>query len=175
MYESTKLIKFPGMIALFLLAYCIISTSLLIAQEKEPDQGLKIILNIYSGIPNPQWWLTQGPEFDTTVRLLKELKVQDKKLFQYSKWNRLGYASFWIFPKNLKDLPYAVHIWRDEACVYTIENKKEKAYQAIGALPIYDMLAAQSIQKEQKTFFRKYLKFKADREKKEKEKDKAKQ
>ncbi|MFX0137049.1 MAG: hypothetical protein ACFFDN_25650 [Candidatus Hodarchaeota archaeon] len=157
---------------LFLMVTIVFPQSRQENKGKVPGKGISIVLSVYSGHPNPQWFLTEGPEFDKLVRLLKEIKVEDKELFKYSKWNRLGYASFWIIPKNIEGVPYTVHIWRDEANV--VQVKKEKANQAVGVMPIYDMLvtkALKTLKKDQKTLFTNYLKFKAAKEKKEKQKE----
>lgn len=168
MMGSVNFMKFIGIVTAVMLCFGVIQTCLFGAEEKEPEKGIKIILNVYSGRPNPQMWLTEGPEFDKLVGLLKELKAEEKKLFKYSKWNQLGYTSMWIVPKNLENLPYAVHLWHDEASV--VEEKGKTAKHATGAMPIYEMLAEKALKTEQtpKKFFQRYSKAKAEKEKKEK-------
>jgi len=168
MFELKKILNILAIITTLMLIYTVSTISLVDAQEKEPPKGIKIMLSVYSGRPNPQWWLTEGPEFEKLILLLKELKTEDKELFKYDEWNRLGYASFWIVPKNISDLPYSLHIWRDKAVV--AQTKVEKLRYAIGVTIIYDILVDQAIARGQKTFFTNYLKFKSEKEKDEREK-----
>lgn len=171
MIVSKNITKVVGIAGAVILCCCFIVTPTLEAGEKKPERGIEIIFSIYSGRPNPQLWLTEGPEFEKLVSLLKDLKpqVQEEKLFNYSKWNTLGYTSIWIFPKNIEDLPYAMHIWLDEASVTM--RKGENIMQAVGVMPIYEMLANHVLKTNQipEKFFRRYIKFRAAKEKKDKE------
>lgn len=144
------------LIALFP-AICVCSVS---GQELEPDKGINITLDVYSGLPNPQWWLTTGADYEKLIHLIKTLEVDEEILFNYNKWNRLGYASFRITPKNVKGLTYAIHVWRDMA--YVVDDKEGKVGYAIGATQIYDLLVAQAEKKGQEKFFLNYHRYKEE-------------
>lgn len=125
-------------------------------QEDKRQAGIEITLSVFSGRPNPQWLLTARPEHEKLTKLIKGLKTSHKSPFDYDKWNRLGYASFWVVPKNIEGLPYAVHIWRDMA--YLMVGREGPAMYALGATEIYDLLVAQAEEKGHKDFFVNYHK-----------------
>jgi hypothetical protein len=131
--------------------------------EKITDRGVSITLLVYSGRPNPQWWLTPSdPDYKRLIELITSLKTSKEPLFKYDKWNRLGYATFWINSKRIEGLPYAIHIWRDMA--YVVQSKKGEVLYALGATKIYDMLVSQAEKRDQNKFFINYHKFKHKQE-----------
>jgi hypothetical protein len=125
-------------------------------QEDERHVQIRITLSVYSGRPNPQWSLTAGPEYEKLAELIRGLKTAYEAPFDYDKWNRLGYASFWIVPKNIEGLPYAAHVWRDMA--YLRVAREGPARYALGATEIYDLLVAQAEERGHKEFFVNYHK-----------------
>jgi hypothetical protein len=126
------------------------------AQNEEPARGILVTLSVYSGRPNPDWWLTAEDQMKEIADLIWTLKaVPDAKLFDYDKWNRLGYASFWINPKGIDKVPFAVHVWRDMAFM-VLDRKGEKVMYSLGATKLYDVLVAQAERKGYKEFFIKY-------------------
>lgn len=126
--------------------------------EQVPDKGLSITLSVYSGRPNPQWWIVPSdPEYKQLIDLISSLKTSNKAVFKYDEWNRLGYASFWIVPKGMEGVPRAIHIWRDMA--YVRQNEKGEALYALGAAKLYELLVAQAEKKDQGSFFLNYRKF----------------
>jgi hypothetical protein len=130
--------------------------------EKEPDVAISVTLSVYSGRPNPQWWIVPSDqEYKKLFDLIKALKTEEKALFAYDEWNRLGHATFWLDFKNVGGMPYAIHIWRDMA--YIVKDKKGKISYAVGAMNIYDMLVPQAEKGDQKRFFINYHKFKEER------------
>jgi hypothetical protein len=129
------------------------------------DKSIKITLSVYSGSPNPQWELNEGPEYNRLIELIKNLQAKEESLFNYSKWNRLGYASFWIEPMGFEELPCLIHIRRDEA--YIIQDKKGTKAYALNASGIYDMLVSQAEEKGLTRFFEKYKKDKEEYERNE--------
>ena len=131
--------------------------------EKKPDKSISITLSVYSGRPNPQWWITSSDlDYKRLVELIDSLKTSKKPLFKYDQWNRLGYATFWIDSKGIEGLPYAIHIWRDMA--YVVQNKKGDVLYALGATKIYDILVSQAEKRDQKKFFINYRKTKHKQE-----------
>ena len=137
------------------------------SEEHEPEKGIQITLSVYSGRPNPRWWLTKGRDFERLIHLIKMLRVDEKALFTYDEWNRLGYATFWIEPKNIEGLPYAIHVWRDMA--YVEQNLEGKVMYALGASEIYDLVVIQAEERGQERFFVNYHKYKEDMTRKLKE------
>jgi hypothetical protein len=122
---------------------------------EQPAKGFAVTLSVYSGRPNPQWWITpQDPDFTRLVELIGSLRLEAKPLFKYDEWNRLGYASFWIASRNVKGLPRAIHVWRDMA--YVIKDREGVGAYALGAAKLYDMLVAQAERRGHKEFFVKY-------------------
>ena len=117
MYKSTSSIKITIILFFLVLLFFLDTISSISAQQKEPEKGIKITLSVYSGRPDPQWWIKSGSDYERLIRLIKKLEVKKENLFKYEEWNRLGYASFWINPKNVEELPYAIHVWRDMAYV----------------------------------------------------------
>jgi hypothetical protein len=166
MEKKIGLARVTGIALFVIMVLGPISFSCLQAEEEEPVQGIKIILSIYSGRRNPQWWVPQGPEFEKLVQILKGLKSGDAKLFSYNLWNTLGYSSFWIIPKNMQGLPFAVHIWHDEAMVTM--KKGEATVQAIGAMPLYDMLAEHALRTKMapEKCFQRYLELRSEQKNK---------
>lgn len=124
---------------------------------------MKITLAVYSGVPNPEWEIDDDQNLESLARLIKSLQVRGESLSEYNRWNRLGYASFWIRPIGFEGLPTAVHVWRDEACI--MRNEKDKMLYALGASEIYDMLASQAEDKGHTRFFEKYNREKQERRK----------
>jgi hypothetical protein len=124
--------------------------------DDEPKKGISITLSVYSGRENPQWWLTEGTEYKRLIRLIKALKIKEKPIFDYGKWNRLGYASFLIHPYDVEGLPLSIHVWRDMA--YVINDTEGTEMYAQGAERIYDLLVSQAEERNQKSFFINYHK-----------------
>lgn len=139
-------------------AMCVCSVN---GQELEPDKGINITLDVYSGLPNPQWWLTTGADYERVIHLIKTLEVDEEILFNYDEWNRLGYASFRITSKKVEGLPYSIHVWRDMA--YVVHDKEGKVGYATGATQIYDLLVAQAEKKGQEKFFLNYHRYKEEK------------
>jgi hypothetical protein len=129
--------------------------------EKAPEKGIFIELSVYSGRPNPQWWITPGdPEYKELVILISSLKSTKKAMFDRDEWNKLGYASFWIKPKNVKGLPKSVQVWRDMG--YIIQNEAGQVLYTRGATKIYDTLVAYAEKRGQEHFFINYHKYRAE-------------
>lgn len=126
------------------------------AAQAEPEKGVQITLAVYSGRPNPEWWLTSERDYRRLVDLVTKLKPVDRALFNYDEWNRLGYASFWITPKAIQGLPHAVHVWQDMALVQP--SSEGKALYATDAAQIYDLLVAQAERRGHGKFFANYRK-----------------
>lgn len=148
---------------MFLLLIMLISFGrVTIAQEKiegysgseKPEVGISITFPIYSGRANPQWWLTEGQEFQELIELIKIINSVDDSLFNYNEWNRGGYASFWIDSRNIKDIPKSIHIWRDMAIIISIED--EQYLYANGVLELYDLLVKLAEEKGYKEYFINY-------------------
>jgi hypothetical protein len=131
-----------------------------IKPREEPKQGILITLSVYSGRPNPQWWVTQGPIYEKLVNMSEGLKTSSraKASSEYDQWNRLGYASFWITPKNVKGMPSMIHIWRNMARVF--QDQKGTSLYSDQADELYDLLVDLAEQKGQKDFFVNYHKSK---------------
>ena len=131
-----------------------------IKPREEPEQGILITLSVYSGRPNPQWWVTQGSIYDKLVNMSKGLKTSStaRAFSEYDKWNRLGYASFWITPKNVKGMPSMIHVWRNMARV--VQDQRGTSLYSDQADELYDLLVGFAEQKDQKAFFVNYRKSK---------------
>lgn len=154
MRKPNELNRFAFMLIL-LAAVCLLMGGVpAMAQEDEPETGLKIVLSVYSGRSNPTWWIKPGPELEKLVDLVSTLETRSEETFKYSEWNRLGYASFWIIPKGIDKMPYAVHVWRD--MVYIVMGKEGRVAYAHGGTKIYDILVAQAERRDQGTFFEVY-------------------
>lgn len=126
--------------------------------EQVPDKGFSITLSVYSGRPNPHWWIVPSdPEYKRLTELIASLKKSNKAVFNYDEWNKLGYASFWIVPKGVEGLPSAIHVWRDMA--YVQQKERGEAQYALGAAKIYDLLVSQSEKRDQGSFFVNYRKY----------------
>ena len=119
-----------------------------------PDKGISITLSVFSGRPNPQWWITEKPELEKLITVIKSMKTVKDSLFNYNEWNRLGYASFWIDSREIEEIPKSIHIWRDMA--YILWNEKETPSYAKGATELYDMLVKQAEEKGYKEYFLNY-------------------
>ena len=170
MSRLSNFLKIIGIIVLLGATFSTITVFLVTGQEQEnePKKSIWITLSVYSGRPNPQWELNPGPDWDRLVSLVEALDVDEEALFEYDKWNRLGYASFWITPQNMEGLPYAIHVWRDMA--YVVMRNQEGEWEglyALGATEIYDLLVAQAEEREQGAFFVKYHKYKEEQQSKE--------
>jgi len=124
-------------------------------RKEQPPMSIRVTLSVYSGRPNPSWTVKPGPDLDRLVGLIKELNPTDAKLFDYDKWNRLGYASFWLSARGLPGVPSEVHVWRDMAFV---PSKEGKGMQAIGASKLYEALVTQAEGNGQQEFFVNYRK-----------------
>ena len=124
-------------------------------REGEPPVGIRVMLSVYSGRPNPSWTVEPGPDLDRLVAQIRELKTTDARLFDYAEWNRLGYASFWLSARGLPGVPSEVHLWRDMAFV---PSKEGKGMQAAGASKLYEMLVTQAEGKGYREFFLNYRK-----------------
>lgn len=149
-------------IVLLILGSLLMTRSPTRREEREPEKGIEITLSVYSGRPNPQWWLTEGPEYEQVIRLVTALELTRETLFTYEEWNRLGYASFWITPRGIEELPYAVHVWRDMA--YVAQDGDREAMQAVGATELYDVLVAQAEKRDQGRFFVNYHRYREQQE-----------
>jgi hypothetical protein len=121
------------------------------------DKGFRVILTIFSGRTNPQWMIVDGPDYEKLIRLIKGLKTSKDSPFIYSEWNQLGYASFWIIPKNIEGMPDAIHIWRD--MVYILLNKENEEKYALGATEIYNLLVAQAEERDLGAYFVNYREY----------------
>lgn len=165
MRASTCRVTFSALLAILGLSIVNGAVPSLAAGEDEPERGIRIVLSVYSGRDNPQWWITDGPEFDELVRFLREPRPAQAASFEYDRWNRLGFSSFWILPKGIDGLPFGAHLWRDQAIVF-VDGKGKESYQTLGSLPVYDSLVGQAMQREEEApdFFASYLEFKAARE-----------
>ena len=122
--------------------------------KEEPVRGISITLPVYSGLPNPQWWITEGDEFEKITFLIKSMKTVNDSLFNYNEWNKPGYASFWIVSREIEDLPKSVHIWRDMA--YIPQRDEMIPLYAKGVTELYDMLVKQAEKKGYKEYFLNY-------------------
>ena len=122
--------------------------------EDEMDKGLEVVLSVYSGRPNPRWVLSEGPDFDKVVTLLRSLEVRQDQLFDYGEWNRLGYASFRVHARGVEGVPQVVHVWRDMAMV--TPGGDASPAQATGAKELYEALVAQAEARDFGQFFRNY-------------------
>jgi hypothetical protein len=151
--------------ALLLFSLLILESTTITAQTQKPQvndensqQGIRVMLSVYSGRPNPEWWVTSSTGGKEITAIIQELKaVADTSLFDYNRWNKLGYASFWIFPVRMEKMPYAIHVWRDMAVIFPT-NQGDKPLYAKNALKLYDILVAQAEKKELNSFFVKYHK-----------------
>jgi len=126
-----------------------------------PEKGVLVTLSAYSGRPNPQWWITDQDQLGRLAELIKSAKPSPEKSFDYNKWNRLGFASFWLNNKGLEGMPKKVHVWRDQAVIVTGQKDAPPLY-ANEALPLYDMLVKQAEEHDQHNFFRNYHKWRKD-------------
>ena len=126
--------------------------------REEPIKGISITLPVYSGMPNPQWWYTEGPAFDTLVMMLKSMKAVPESLFNYDEWNRPGYAIFRIAVREIEGLPKHVNVWRDK--VYVPQDGKKQALYSREGAKIYDFLVRQAEERGHKEFFVNYHKSK---------------
>lgn len=124
--------------------------------KMEPLTGISVTLSVYSGNPNPQWWITEGPEFEKFFDLLKSMKTVNDSIFNYNEWNRLGYATFRIVPREITELPKSVHIWRDMAVISQYEE--ENLLYADGVTALYDLLVKQAEERGHEEFFINYHK-----------------
>ena len=124
--------------------------------KEEPTRGISITLPVYSGIPNPQWWITDGDEFEKIIYLIKSMKTVNDSLFNYDEWNKPGYASFWIVSREIMDLPKSVHIWRDMG--YIPQHEEMIPLYAKGVTELYDMLVKQAEERGYEEFFINYHK-----------------
>lgn len=118
------------------------------------NKSIKITLSVYSGRPNPEWIIKEGPEYNRIIELIKNLRSQPEPIFNYNRWNRLGYARFLIEPLEEKDVPRLIHMWRDEA--YIVQNNEGAVSYALGALEIYQTLVSQAEDRGHVRFFEKY-------------------
>jgi len=144
------------------LAILLAATPAIAQKDEEPEIGLRITLAVYSGRPNPTWLVKPGPDMDKLVYLITRLEPSEEPVFDYDEWNRLGYSSFWIEPKGVENLPYAIHVWRDDAFLIFDSRGDKKAY-ALGATDLYDILVAQAEARDQEVFFRVYHRTKGAR------------
>ncbi len=128
----------------------------------DPIRGISITLPVYSGRPNPQWWLTEGPAYDTLVQLIRSLKAVPDTLFDYNEWNRPGYAIFQIYTREIKEFPKAINIWRNMA--YIPQDGEKPPLYAKESARLYDFLVGQAEERGYKEFFVNYHK---SREKKQ--------
>ncbi len=126
-----------------------------VTREGEPPVGIRVMLSVYSGRPNPSWTVEPGPDLDRLVAQIRELKATDARLFDYDEWNRLGYATFWLSARGLQGVPGEVHLWRDMAVV---PSKEGKGMQATGASKLYEELVTQAEGKGHGRFFLNYRK-----------------
>ena len=124
--------------------------------EKPPEKGISITLSIYSGRPNPQWWLTSDADLKKIIGLIESLKVSGDSLFNYGEWNRLGYASFYIEPKGLDKATRSIHVWRDMA--YFLPDKDGRTGYALKATDLYDLLVEQAESRKLGSYFENYRK-----------------
>lgn len=147
-------------ISIFILIFYLILSSF--AQEKierntkneEPVKGISIMFPIYSGRPNPQWWITEGPELERLLAVIKSMKTVKDSIFNYNEWNKPGYASFWIDSREIEGIPKSIHIWRDMA--YILWNEKDTPSYAKGVTKLYDILVKQAEEKGYKEYFLNY-------------------
>lgn len=121
------------------------------------EKGIQIILSVYSGRSNPFWMLTEGPDYERLISLIKTLNVSKDSPFLYNEWNQLGYASFWIIPRNIEGMPRAIHVWRD--MTYIVMNRENEVGYALDATEIYNLLVSQAEQIDLGGFFVNYRKF----------------
>ena len=131
-----------------------------IKPREEPEQGILITLSVYSGRPNPQWWVTDGPVYEKLVNMSTGLMSSStaRASSEYDQWNRLGYASFWITPRNVEGMPSVIHIWRNMARV--VQDQKGISLYSDQADELYDLLVDLAEQEDQKDFFVNYRKTK---------------
>lgn len=156
MIKRIKLITVITVLAVLLLSFGVLA-QVSEKPDKTSEGYFSIILSVYSGKPNPQWWVkSSDPEYKQLVELISSLKTSKKPLFKYEEWNRLGYASFRIINNGVKELPGEIHIWRDMA--YIVHSEKRDVSYATGALKIYDILVAQAEKRDLKNFFINYHK-----------------
>lgn len=163
-HKYSILIKIPVLLLILLLSV------MASAQEKDhsdptaekPVKGISIMLPIYSGRPNPVWWITEGPEFKSVIEHIRSMKPVENEIFDYDEWNKPGYASFWIVPYELKDLPSSIHIWRDMALI-TMGGEKARLY-AKEATELYDLLVKQAEEKGYRKYFLNYHRQKENQE-----------
>ena len=118
----------------------------------KPEKGFRVILAVYAGKPDPEWFLTEGPIVEKISSLIQSLEVSKEKFFDYDKWNRLGYAGFWVIPQGMEGMPAAIHLWRDEAYFPPGEEDKEPGY-AVGATDLYDVLVELAEREDLGKFF----------------------
>lgn len=123
--------------------------------EKTLPRDVTITLSVFSGRPNPQWrFVPADPEYGQLIALIGALKTQREPLFNHDKWNRLGYATFWIDLNGGETKASAVHVWRDMA--YVLRNKEGQVAYALGATKLYDTLVSQAEKRDFKKFFMNY-------------------
>lgn len=161
MDQYFKLNKLKTIIVLMILLFFVVSTNALEKIERntmkeKPIRGISIMLPVYSGRPNPQWWISEGSEFEKLINLIKSMKTVKGSLFNYDEWNRPGYASFWIVSREIEDLPKSVHIWRDMA--YVPQNDEKIPLYVKGVTELYDMLVKQAEERGYRKFFLNYHK-----------------
>lgn len=129
-------------------------------QKEDPVRGISVTLPIYSGRMNPQWWLTDGPEFKKVLELIKSMKAVNDSLFDYDKWNIPGNAAFRLVSREIKGIPRHIHIWRDMAYI-PADDEKSPRY-AKNVLELYDLLVKQAEAKGYSEYFRNYHKYRED-------------
>ncbi|MEW5925685.1 MAG: hypothetical protein AB1746_17010, partial [Candidatus Zixiibacteriota bacterium] len=101
---------------------------------------------------------TEGPVFDTLVRMIKSVKAVPESLFSYDEWNRPGYAIFRIATREIDGLPKKVNIWRD--MIYIPQDGEKRALYSKEGARIYDFLVRQAEERGYKEFFVNYHKSK---------------
>ncbi len=159
MDQYFKLNKLKTIVVFMLQILLVVST---IAQEKiesnimkeDPIKGISILLPVYSGRPNPQWWITEGPELEKLQKVIRLMKTIEDSIFDYDEWNRPGYASFWIDSREIENIPKSIHIWRDMAYIFL--NEKDTPSYAKGVTKLYDMLVKQAEERGYKEYFLNY-------------------
>ena len=164
---NKKLLKLKELIIFFGVVGIILSSGFsqdveTTSQSTIPDKGVFVELPVYSGRPNPRWVLTSGEEFDRIISIVTSFNPVDDTIFNYARWNKPGYASFWITFKGIDEMPGVMHIWRDMALLYPA-GKNSNGMFTKGAKELYDTLVTQAEEKGHGTFFRNYRKLGKDK------------
>ena len=110
----------------------------------DSTSAIDVTLSMYSGLPNPSWELTGGPDHVAIIDGVGALSLSAESLFDETQWHNLGYAFFVVSAEDANGRPITVEVWQDMACVYLSASGATSMYWALGATDLYDVLIAQA-------------------------------